>query len=198
MMAKVVDARGLPCPQPVIATRNALRESEAVTVILDDEIARQNVTRMAERAGYRVETSTRDDGIYLQIYKEGAAPEPVSAPEAAPSAGGPLVLLVASECIGRGDDELGRILARSFFHALCEAEPLPERIFFLNSGVKLAVEGSPVLDDLRALSERGVTLLACGTCLEFYGLKEKLAVGEITNMYAIAEALMGAGKVVRL
>ena len=80
----------------------------------------------------------------------------------------------------------------------CAGGALPERIFFLNSGVKLAVEGSPVLDDLRALSERGVTILACGTCLEFYGLKEKLAVGEITNMYAIAEALMGAGKAVRL
>lgn len=197
-MANVVDARGLACPQPVIRTRDALRESDAVTTIVDSETAQQNVTRMAEKAGYVVQTDTRDGGIYLSIRKEGAAPQEAPVPPAAAPAGGPLVLLVAGEFLGRGDDELGLVLIRSFMHTLGEVEPLPQTIIFINSGVKLAVEDSPVLDDLRGLCERGVTLLACGTCLNFFGLKEKLAVGEVSNMYAIAEALLGAGKVVSL
>jgi len=197
-MANVVDARGLPCPQPVIRTRDALRESEAVTTIVDNETAQQNVTRMAEKAGCTVTADRRSDGIYLSIRKEGAAPEEAPEPPAAAPAGGPLVLLVASEFMGRGDEELGHVLIRAFFHTLGEVQPLPETILFLNSGVKLVVDGSPVLEDLRALAGRGIAILACGTCLGHYGLKEKLGVGEITNMYAIAEALLSAGRVVSL
>jgi selenium metabolism protein YedF len=100
--------------------------------------------------------------------------------------------------MGRGDEELGHILIRGFFHTLGEVEPLPDTIIFLNSGVKLVVEGSPVLGDLVALCEQGIEVLACGTCLGHYGLKEKVAVGEVSNMYTIAETMLGAGKVVSL
>jgi selenium metabolism protein YedF len=100
--------------------------------------------------------------------------------------------------MGRGDEQLGQILVRGFFHALGEVQPLPDTIIFLNSGVKLTVTGSPVLEDLRALRARGVEILACGTCLGHYGLKEQIAVGEVSNMYAIAETLLNAGKVVSL
>lgn len=110
----------------------------------------------------------------------------------------PLVLLVASETIGRGDDELGGILTRSFFHTLGEVGPLPATVVFLNGGVRLVVNGSAVLEDLRGLAGRGVRLLACGTCLGHFGLREELAVGEVSNMYAIAETLLGAGRVLRL
>jgi selenium metabolism protein YedF len=110
----------------------------------------------------------------------------------------PLVLLISGDTMGRGDAELGEILIRSFLHTLGEVEPQPDTLIFLNSGVRLVAAGSPVLDDLRALRDRGVEILACGTCLGHYALKDRVAVGEISNMYAIAETLLRAGKVISL
>ncbi len=194
----VVDARGLACPQPVIKTRAALQEHDAVTTIVDNITSQQNVTRMAQKAGYTVQAEARGDGIYLMIRKP-AAGALTESPAAAPAAaGGPLVLTVPSEFMGRGDEDLGRILVRSFFHTLGEVQPPPDTIIFLNSGVRLVVTGSPVLDDLAALRDQGITILACGTCLGHYGLKDQVAVGEVSNMYSIAEVLLGAGKVVSL
>lgn len=198
-MGKIVDARGLPCPQPVILTRHALQETDSVTTIVDNETARQNVQRMAQGLGADVRVESRDDGIYLYI-----ARSPNAHPEAAPAAAGapatgPLVLVVPGEGMGRGEDrELGDILIRAFFHTLGEVEPVPDTIVFFNAGVRLVVEGSPVLDDLKALCGRGVRVLACGTCLGHFGLKDKVAVGEISNMYTIAETMLRAGKVVSL
>ncbi len=201
-MSKTVDARGLACPQPVILTRQALQAGEPVTTIVDDDTAQHNVTRMAERAGCTVQSERRDDGIYLHIARRegGAVTATADEPafEACAPAAGPLVLLVASDTLGRGDPELGSILVRSFFHTLGEVSPSPEMVIFINAGVKLAAQGSPVVDDLRALAERGIAILACGTCLGFYGLKEQLAIGEITNMYTIAETLLRASKVLSL
>ncbi len=205
-MTTVVDARGLPCPQPVILTRKALQESDELTTIVDDETARQNVTRMAEKAGATVQADERDDGIYLYI-TQGETPrnqvfrvsEGASAsPEATKPGFSNLVLLISSEFMGRGDDELGHILIRGFFHTLGEVEPLPNTIIFFNSGVKLVAQGSPVLDDLQDLHGRGIEILACGTCLGHYDLKDKIAVGEVSNMYTIAETMLGAGKVLNL
>jgi selenium metabolism protein YedF len=107
------------------------------------------------------------------------------------------VVLFASDSIGRGDDELGGILARAILYSFTEVEPKPHTIIFMNSGVKLVVEGSEVLEDLDKLAQAGVQVMACGTCLDFFGLKEKIKVGEISNAYTIAEALLEAGKVVR-
>ena len=103
-----------------------------------------------------------------------------------------------SEIMGRGDAELGHILIRSFFHTLGEVEPVPDTLVFFNGGVKLVVDGSPVLEDLEELCGRGVEILACGTCLSYFELKEQVAVGEVSNMYTIAETLLRAGKVVNL
>lgn len=111
---------------------------------------------------------------------------------------GPLVLFVPSDGVGRGPAELGKLLMGSFFHALNEIKPKPRTIIFMNAGVKLVAEGSRVLDDLKALAARGTDILACGTCLGYFNLKEKVAVGRISNMYDIAEALLEAGKVVGL
>ena len=197
-MTKTVDARGLPCPQPVILTRNALVDSDVVTTIVDNETSQQNVTRMAEKAGCQVQAEKREDGIYLNIARS-ETPQPETAAESAVTpATGPLVLTIPSEFMGRGDEELGRILIRGFFHTLGEVQPLPDMIIFLNSGVKLVVEGSPVLEDLRGLCDHGIQILACGTCLGHYELKDQIAIGEISNMYTIAETLLRAGKVVSL
>jgi selenium metabolism protein YedF len=134
----------------------------------------------------------------MQIRGEGTAPAELPVGRAEPAAG-PSVLVVPSEFMGRGEhEELGNILVRAFFHTLGEVEPLPQTIIFFNSGVKLTTEGSPVLEDLCALAGQGIEILACGTCLDYYGLKDKLAVGEISNMYTIAETMLGAGHLVKL
>ncbi len=198
-MTNIVDARGLPCPQPVLLTRTAMQESDVVTTIVDNETAQQNVARMAEKSGATVEVEKRDDGIYLHIARQTEAVEVAATEEPAASAVGPLVLVVSSEYMGRGEhDELGHILIRGFFHTLGEVEPLPDTIIFFNSGVKLVVEDSPVVDDLSSLVEGGVKILACGTCLGYYDLKDEVAVGVMSNMYTIAETMLGAGKVVSL
>ncbi len=111
---------------------------------------------------------------------------------------GPLVVAVSGDTMGRGDDELGQVLIRSFLHTLIEADPRPDTLIFFNSGVRLAVEGSQSLDDLRTLSGQGVQILLCGTCLGHFGLKERVDVGEISNMYAISETMLQAEKVINL
>ncbi len=198
-MSKIVDARGLACPQPVILTRKALQESDAVTTIVDNETARSNVSRMAAKQGCQVDVEEREDGIYVHLTRREESAEEI-APQmvAVPPASGPLVLTVPSDIMGRGDEELGGILVRAFFHTLGEMEPLPQTIIFFNSGVKLVVEGSPVVEDLQALKARGIEILACGTCLGHFELKDKVVVGEVSNMYTIAETMLGAGKVVSL
>lgn len=196
MEEKVIDARGLACPQPVIMTRAALQECDAVVTLVDNRTAQHNVTRMAEKSGCTVRAEEREDGIYLHILRTAQPTgRPAPAPEAAPP-GGPLVLVISNEHMGHGDAELGQILIRGFFHTLNEIEPLPDTIIFFNSGVRLVVEGSPVLEDLHSLSDQGVELLACGTCLQYYNLKDKIAVGEVSNMMTIAETMLRAGRLV--
>ena len=192
-MTETIDARGLSCPQPVILTKRALAESDEIITIVDNDISSHNVGRMAQGVGCDVRVEKKEDGIYLHITKGREQPtdiEPTSA------ATGPLVLTISSDAMGRGSDELGSILMRALFHTLGEVEPLPDTVIFYNAGVKLVVEGSPVIEDLVALEEKGVQILACGTCLDYFDLKDKVGVGEISNMYTIAESLLRAGKVV--
>ncbi|MHB0977729.1 MAG: sulfurtransferase-like selenium metabolism protein YedF [Candidatus Aquicultorales bacterium] len=109
---------------------------------------------------------------------------------------GSIVWVIDSETIGQGDEELGRLLRKSFLGALPESQKLPSTLILINSGVKLAAEGSPVLEPLGQLGEAGVEIMACGTCVDFYSLKDKVAVGTVSNMYNFIELLMGADKVI--
>ncbi len=152
--------------------------------------------------GFAVEVSRKADGIYLDLHREGALVESVEetvfACVAPQSAGGPLVVLVSSDSLGRGSDELGERLMSAFFHTLLEIPQRPDKVVFMNSGVRLTVEGSRALDDLRELAGQGTEILACGTCLSYFELTEMLAVGQISNMYEIATVLLEAGRVVEL
>lgn len=188
---KTVDARGLSCPQPVILTRKALAEASELLVIVDSDTAQANVSRIAEKSGYRVQSEHKADGIYLQITQQQT-----SEVQATSRASGSTVLLIAADTFGRGDIELGNILIRGLLHTLNEVRPLPATIIFVNSGVRLVVQGSPVVPDLSALCDEGVEVLACGTCLNYYGLKDQVAVGQVSNMYSIAETLLRADKVI--
>jgi selenium metabolism protein YedF len=198
-MTKIVDARGLACPQPVILTKKALVEAgkEPVTTIVDSPTAEANVSRMAQKAGWQVAVEAKDDGTYLHLAREGATPEalPVGQVEVLPATG-PLVVYISADRMGRGVDELGGILIRAFLHTLNEVAPLPDTLVFVNTGVKLVTEDSPVLGDLQTLTAQGVDILACGTCLNYFELTDRVAVGTVSNMYDIAETLLGAGKVV--
>jgi len=186
----------MSCPQPVVLTKKAIAEADEVTTIVDNETAMHNVSRIAEKSGFRVEVEEREGDFYLHLTKEALAAEEAVRVATAPA--GPTVVFIPAYAIGRGPEELQEILIRAFLHTLNEVEPLPDAIIFINTGVKLTVEGSPAIEDLKALEEKGVEILICGTCLDYFGLKDKVILGTVSNMYTIAETLLRAGKVVSL
>jgi len=202
-MSRVIDARGLACPQPVVLTNKAIAEADEVTTIVDNQVAVENVSRLARSKGFAVELNEKSDGIYLVLRKAGTSAGPGPAPNApvipqTAKGAGPIVLFVSSDCLGVGPAELGERLMGVFFHTLAEIARKLDMIIFINSGVKLTTEGSRPLDDLKALAAQGIDILACGTCLNYYELTAKLGVGRVSNMYDIAESLLGAGKIVKL
>lgn len=213
---KTLDCRGLACPEPVLRTRAALA-SEGVTellVIVDNEAARGNVSRYATTHGYAVAEGARDGAYYLtltaatpaaQADHHTAADAPGAAGVAATggvagerAAVDGTVVLIGSSVFGRGDDTLGAKLMGSFLYALAEADRVPAEILFVNGGVRLTTGATPVKEHLLRLAERGSRIASCGTCLDFYGLKEQLVVGEVTNMYAIVESCQAATRVITL
>jgi selenium metabolism protein YedF len=189
----VLDVRGLTCPQPVILTRQALERSgqDGITAVADDETARDNIVKMARSLSCGVEVNQRGDDFYIAITKPedfGTALEPREN----------LLYLVASESLGRGSEELGKVLMKSFFYTMSEQGGLGRVIIFINSGVKLACTGSPVLDFLFELQQDGAEIFACGTCLDYFKLKDQLSVGQVTNMYTILEYLQKVPRVIYL
>jgi selenium metabolism protein YedF len=195
-----LDCRGMSCPQPVLETKKALEKSgpEEVLVLVDNPGSRENVRRFAESQGYRVDIAEEKGGFSLRLQKAGGTKKEPVREEKKVEGETNLVVFIEADSIGRGSDELGRILMRSFLHTLGEAEFKPAKIIMVNGGVKLACEGSEVLEDLQQLSGRGTEILACGTCLDFFGLKAKLRAGRISNMYEILSSLAQAGKVLKM
>ncbi len=191
---KEIDCRGLACPQPVLTTKKALEESPQgkLMVIVDNLAARDNVERFAQSQGASVSVEKKGNDFYLTIEKGGTC-DLASSPQKAEK----VVVYINSNLMGVGDEALGTTLMRSFLHVLSEMETRPSTLVFINSGVRLTTEGSMVLEDLEALSKKGVIILSCGTCLDFYGLKEKLKVGVISNMYDIAKTLFEADRLIR-
>ncbi len=197
---KKIDNRGLSCPEPVLRTNKALEQfPEGVISIVDNEAARENVIRMAKNKGFQVRREKVGSADHLYITAgdseaaERGAPSPKGAGETSEQ-----VLLFGADQLGRGSGELGRLLLRNYIYTLTKQEELPGAIVFLNSGVNCCVEGAAAIDELSALQSRGVKLLVCGTCLDYYHLKEKLAAGVVSNMYEIAEVLAAAPKVLSL
>lgn len=193
-MKKEIDARGLACPQPVILTKKALENHDDIVVTVDNEAARENVKRMAQSLGCSVSVRETGGAIHISISREHSC----DMPETASSHEGPLVVVIASDTMGRGNDELGTLLMKSFIHTIVEMSPLPDTLIFFNTGVKLTVTGSEVIDDLKILSDNGVNILVCGTCLGYFDIKDQLATGIVSNMYDIAETMMGAGRLVQI
>lgn len=203
-MDKTVDARGLTCPQPVIKTKEAMKgmSQGTLTILVDNEIAVQNVVKLGNYSGLRSESRKLSENEYQILFHmengELHEDDTVSQDECIPdSRKKGLVVVLSSDQMGTGSEELGRILMKGFVYALTQLEELPEAILLYNGGAWLSTEGSQSLEDLKTLEAQGVEILTCGTCLNFYGISEKLKVGSVTNMYEITEKMAGARSVLR-
>lgn len=197
-----VNAMGDNCPIPVIKTKkamDALTGPETIEVLVDNEIAVQNVTKMAKGAGGEVSSEKLGEASFKVTIQMQGAPQNAQEedPACAPDARSNTIVVVSSDRMGEGNDELGKVLMKSFLFAVTQLEQLPKTMLFYNGGATLTTEGSDSLEDLKSLEAQGVEILTCGTCLDYYGLKEKLVVGGVTNMYSIVEAMAGAGRIIR-
>lgn len=203
-----IDMRTRPCPIPVIEAKKELARPGAagVTVLVDNEIAVQNLQKMAVGLGHGFDARPGAAGDFsVRITKAGhpesfeAAPArmPDAAPSSASHAGG-AVVLISAQTLGRGDNALGAMLMKGFLYSLAELPAPPAALLFLNGGVRLVCEGGGSLSDLAALAERGTEIRACGACLNYYGLTDQVAVGAITDMGDIAGRLAAAPRVITL
>ena len=198
---KIIDCAGLTCPQPVIRTKDALEQGAGcLQVIVDNEASRDNVTRFARSRGCEVTVEPSGKDCFQVTIQAGDNPvdqdfRPADYGCTPPAAGG-LVYVISSSSMGRGSDELGWALLQTYIQTIEQVDPLPARIIFYNSGVRLVAEKTGALDALAALQEKGVEILACGTCLDFFQLKSEIRVGHISNMHEIMTAMSEAGKLV--
>lgn len=199
-----VNALGDACPIPVVKTKNAIKEMPGggqVCVLVDNEIAVQNLTKMANQKGYGVKSEKLEEHKYQVIMTVGngiSEQEEAALPEVCILDGRKnKVVVIASDKMGNGDDVLGALLMKGFIFALTQQDELPKTILLYNGGARLTCEDSPALEDFKSLEAQGVEILTCGTCLNHYGLSEKLKVGSVTNMYVIAEKMLQAGLIVR-
>ena len=203
-----VDAMGDQCPIPVIKTKKALKEITETTLVevhVDNEIAVQNLSKMAKQKNLEYKCEKLEEQHY--IIKINAEAEGVSIQQKAPAENDKeicypdrksnTVVVLSSNQMGNGSEELGQILMKGFIFALTELDELPSTVLLYNSGVKLSTEGSNSIEDLKTLQAQGVEILSCGTCLNYYDLTEKLQVGDVTNMYFILEKIAQADKIIR-
>lgn len=195
-----VNAMGDACPIPVVKTKQALQQlggPGVVETLVDNETAVQNLLKLAKAQGHSAVSQQLAPGQYrVTITAAGQTPEreqPMVCESCAPN----LVAVISSDKMGGGDDALGEALMKAFLFALSQQTQLPRSILLYNGGAKLACEGSPSLEDLQSMEQAGVKIYTCGTCLNHYGLKERLAVGEVTNMYAIVEMMSAADRLLR-
>lgn len=201
-MKKQINAIGLACPQPVVLTKNALENTEncdGIEILVDNDIAVKNVMKFARSKNLQVSYTQEKENEYcirILVSQDVALDEIEKSTISCKSDSNRIVVLASSE-MGEGDSELGGILIKGFVYALTQLEYLPQSIIMYNGGAKLAIEGSPCLEDLKTLENLGVEILTCGTCLKHYKIEEKLAVGTVTNMYTIAEKMLQASSIVK-
>lgn len=204
MDERTVDARGMLCPKPLMLVKQALDEVEPgsrLVILLDNDVACANVTRLLRDQGGEPETRQEGAVFRLEAVKAAEAPqtpEPEAYCEPAPGSvpAGPLVMVFREDTMGRGSDELGRLLIQACINTLPDMNPKPDVLVFYNSGVRLVLEGAPTLGSLEKLADQGVRVLVCGTCIQYFEVKEQVRVGIISNMYEILDVLCGASRIV--
>lgn len=198
----IVNAVGQQCPIPVVMTTkelNAVTEAGTVVTHVDNEVAVQNLLRLAAGKGLEAKSEKIGEKLFaVTIVVNGPLTEEACEEcECAGDARENTVVVVSSDRMGEGNDELGKVLIKGFIYAVSQLPKLPKTVIFYNGGATLPVEGSASLEDLKNLEAQGVEILTCGTCLDYYSLKEKLAVGSVTNMYTIVETIANATKVIK-
>ncbi len=205
IMEKRVDAMGMTCPKPVILAKKEMDKSQpgdVVIVQVDNEVATENLRKLANSQEADYEMKKLGDKHYevkITVKKEGTSqgekePEYISC---VPQGQKNTVVVISSDKMGEGDPELGEILIKGFIYSLTQLEKLPDTVLFYNKGAFLTCEGSPALEDLKTLEKEGTKICTCGTCLDFYKMKEKLAVGTIVNMYVIVETQSKADLIIK-
>ncbi|MDO4679200.1 MAG: sulfurtransferase-like selenium metabolism protein YedF [Eubacteriales bacterium] len=201
-----VNAMGDACPIPVVKTKkaiSAMKTSDILVTLVDNEIAVQNLTKLGKSMGYPVTSEKLGEKEYkvqMEVTVETEDSKEEKAEEVLtciPDSRNNTVVVISSPRMGEGNDELGTVLMKGFLYALTQLDELPKTILFYNGGATLTCEGSASLEDLKSLEAQGVEILTCGTCLNYYEMSDKLRVGEVTNMYTIAEKMTGAGKLVK-
>lgn len=199
MSESYIDCSGLKCPEPVMRTRRALETGESViSVLVDNETARENVERFATTSGCDVQVSKALGGFLLKITRGGEVPEETARVPLTCETCSVTAVLISSERIGEGDPELGSALMKAFLYASTESESPPSTVVFMNSGVKLVTVNNETAESVRKLEVRGSEVLVCGTCLDFYRLKDQLLTGRVSNMYEIQNALLEADRTISL
>ncbi len=196
---RYIDCRGLNCPEPVLLTRKALAEepSAGLDVVVDNETARENVMRFAKNQGREAAWQQEGENYRVTISGQEAGQEaPAQQPEAAAVDADEPVLFIATDQLGTGSSELGLLLMRNFIYTLTHRENLPRAIVLMNAGVKLSLADSAVIEELEEMEEKGVQILVCGTCLDYYQLKEQHKTGTVSNMYDISDLLLEASRVI--
>lgn len=216
MENRTVDARGMACPLPVVNAKKAseeMTEGGVLTILVDNEIAVQNLTKFGTSRNFQVSSEKKGEKEFSVTFQISASSlkqhqnavvsqaatttdsEEISCSPDSRKKG--LVAVLSANTMGNGEEQLGKILMKSFIFALTKQDQLPDTILCYNSGAFLTCEDSDSLDDLKAMEAQGVKILTCGTCLDFYGLKEKLTVGGVTNMYEIVEIMENASSIIR-
>ncbi|MFD3155366.1 sulfurtransferase-like selenium metabolism protein YedF [Haloimpatiens sp. FM7330] len=197
-MNKIIDCKGLNCPLPVVNTKkhfDSIESGDAVTIV-DNEVAKNNVMKFAQKNGYETKYEEKDGLFYVTIVK-GKVLEDCNLQFDAKE-NEKFTIAITNDKFGHGDDKLGIILMKSYLFALSESDIIPTDLIFINGGVKLTVEGTEVIENLQKLQEKGVKIQVCGTCLDFYKIKEKLLIGEVSNMYSIVETMNESDRVIKL
>jgi len=202
---KIVDTKGQLCPAPLIATKKALKETavgESFIVITDNQTSFNNLNRFLKDNNADFQVSDTGGVWTLTITKTTGDVTPSKVEEYCNSSNlhfqkGDFIIVVTSDKMGEGDDDLGHLLMNNFIKALKDLDRLPQKMIFYNNGVKLAANSSPVIEHLKDLEKMGVELLLCATCVNYYSLESVVAAGTLSNMYAIAEVMASAGNIVR-
>jgi selenium metabolism protein YedF len=196
-----LDARGLDCPKPLLRTKQVISDQkfDRLTVLVGNEPARENIMRFLKHMKFQdihwettgVEGEFSISSVPGLANQEDSVPETEKAeiPPIIPATGGGNTVLIASERIGMGKKDLGGLLMKGYIYTLTQIEIPPAYLIFMNTGVNLTLDDSESLEDLRVLEGRGVSLLVCGTCLDYLNAGDRLQIGQISNMYEIAERL---------
>lgn len=192
-----VDARGLGCPKPVINTKRELDKIEQGIVVttVDNEIAKENILKLANSLNCETRILKDEKDLITVEIKKG---ENVIIEEPKKEQLEDKCIFISSDKMGQGNDELGEVLIKGYIYTLTEAKPYPKSIIFVNSGVKLTAQNLSTIENLKILESAGVEILSCGTCLDYYNLKEDLKVGSVTNMYTIVDIMNNSSKTISI